>query len=90
LCDPNQLKAMQQLRYSVARCCSTCKHATWHVATPWGNCREATYAHQKHPEVTRQLPCHNFLCCDNYEFDHRVIASFSDEYLRAILHGSTQ
>jgi hypothetical protein len=71
--DENKLAAMKELRFRVARCCSTCKHSTLHVASPWGNCRAATYEHKKHTEVTRQMPSHAFLCCDNYEFDQRVL-----------------
>ena len=88
--DENKLEMMRELRYRVARCCSTCTHATLHVSSPWGVCAAARYWHQKHLSA-RKMPVHAWLCCDNYEFNQRVLEGLGGylEGLRYDLEGES-
>lgn len=65
--DKNKLEKLRDVGYVVKKCCGTCIHQNFGIASNWGTCAIHQYDHAKHTQTKRQLSIYIYGCCPDHE-----------------------
>ena len=61
--DANKLMKLQDIGYTIHRCCGLCQHGVFAGKADFGTCALLTYDHLKHTEANRQLSINRYGVC---------------------------
>jgi hypothetical protein len=64
--DKSKLSVFADRGVRLVATCGTCKHSRFIGGRAWGECKLATYQHEKHTG-TRQMPAHLAFVCPSHE-----------------------
>jgi hypothetical protein len=80
--DKTKLQVLEDRGVRLVKTCGTCKHSSFHVGRPWGECALATYQHEKHAGE-RPMPAHLSFSCPSFEYGEKHLLELG-EYTQII------
>lgn len=67
--DKNKLTILVDVEFKLQKVCDLCKNFNPGTRTGFGTCKAHFYEHLKHVGEKREMSCHVFGSCKNWEFN---------------------
>jgi hypothetical protein len=79
--DDNKLKKLQDIGYTIQKCCANCAESEVGGVAQWGTCNVVGYFHNKHGE-TRALSINATGVCPQHRWREALVLGAFDQFVK--------